>query len=731
MNNPLITIIIPIYNVAPYLRECLDSVINQTYKNLDIILVDDGSTDESLNIALEYLNKDERIFLISKENGGLSSARNAGLEFIKGTKLRSFFEDNNEENIISFTSTHTFEKNTKILKKEDIKLNFVQIQKRYIKTNLENINDFIIQELPNTIIHFLDSDDYLLQDCIELCVKEMIEKDLDICVYNFEKFPKQHFNNTSCFNETFFADKAIKILIKNNLYNFAFACYGSFKVHILNQYNLRFTHGIYHEDHDFGTILFCLAGSIFYIKKPLMVYRIRENSITNFNKNKFPKQLPKNLNILQPYFSSYEDLREYFRSYCFCLIALNIYNFYIKTNNLDSKEKKFLKKTCNKYNYLYIEKYYPKDYLGFIKLLKLNGYKNLFLTKIYTDIRFILRQPKKINLFLTNKITNKIYFYNSFTKNISQLIPIKSLRRKVRNHIAYKMEHPKVSSYLQINYINPFIKGEIPQFSFEKKYHFKNDKIIWQFWYQGKDQTSLAIQKCFKSIQKHMGDEYTIIILDKDTIKDYLDFPLIIEEKLKNNFFGEKTITFFSDLLRVSLLATYGGIWCDANIFLSDKIPQELCKEDFFAFERSKTKPSKERLDKLAKSGYFSYGYFNWNEDFKVKILNSFLISKPNSKNTQAMKDILMYYWLNEHDKSNFYYFTFQIIFELLKNYNYTNKTYKDMSDIECHLLQFYAKEKFDENLWKSIQNQSFLHKLTHFRTIKKDSMIDKVILQS
>ncbi|MBF7046561.1 glycosyltransferase family 2 protein, partial [Campylobacter volucris] len=106
MNNPLITIIIPIYNVAPYLRECLDSAINQTYKNLDIILVDDGSTDESLDIALEYLNKDERIFLISKENGGQASARNTGLEFIKGTKLRTFFEDNNEENIISFTSTH-------------------------------------------------------------------------------------------------------------------------------------------------------------------------------------------------------------------------------------------------------------------------------------------------------------------------------------------------------------------------------------------------------------------------------------------------------------------------------------------------------------------------------------------------------------------------------------------------------------------------------------------------
>ncbi|EAM0391635.1 glycosyltransferase family 2 protein, partial [Campylobacter jejuni] len=125
MNNPLISIIIPIYNVAPYLKECLDSVINQSYKNLDIVLVDDGSDDGSLDIALEYLNKDKRIFLISKENGGLSSARNMGLEFIKGTELRSFFEDDKEQDIISFTSTHTFDKNTKIISKETIKSNFI------------------------------------------------------------------------------------------------------------------------------------------------------------------------------------------------------------------------------------------------------------------------------------------------------------------------------------------------------------------------------------------------------------------------------------------------------------------------------------------------------------------------------------------------------------------------------------------------------------------------------
>ncbi|EKQ0817979.1 glycosyltransferase family 2 protein, partial [Campylobacter jejuni] len=106
-----ISVIIPIYNVEKYLDKCLKSVINQTYKNLDIILVDDGSIDNSLNIAKEYAKKDERIFLITKENGGLSSARNAGLEFIKGTKLRDFFE--NEENIISYKQSNTFKNSTK------------------------------------------------------------------------------------------------------------------------------------------------------------------------------------------------------------------------------------------------------------------------------------------------------------------------------------------------------------------------------------------------------------------------------------------------------------------------------------------------------------------------------------------------------------------------------------------------------------------------------------------
>lgn len=82
--NELVSIIIPIYNVQKYLKKCLDSVINQKYKNLEIILINDGSTDNSLDIAINYKNKDKRIKLFSQTNQGLSAARNTGLKNATG-----------------------------------------------------------------------------------------------------------------------------------------------------------------------------------------------------------------------------------------------------------------------------------------------------------------------------------------------------------------------------------------------------------------------------------------------------------------------------------------------------------------------------------------------------------------------------------------------------------------------------------------------------------------------
>ncbi len=83
-NNELITIIVPVYNVEKYLCKCIDSVLIQTYKNFELVIIDDGSTDNSGNICDTYKNKDNRIRVIHKENGGLSDARNFGIENAHG-----------------------------------------------------------------------------------------------------------------------------------------------------------------------------------------------------------------------------------------------------------------------------------------------------------------------------------------------------------------------------------------------------------------------------------------------------------------------------------------------------------------------------------------------------------------------------------------------------------------------------------------------------------------------
>ena len=87
MNNNKVSIIIPVYNVESYIDECLNSVVNQTYQNLEIILVDDGSPDKCPQICDNWAEKDYRIKVVHKKNGGLSSARNAGMDVATGSFL--------------------------------------------------------------------------------------------------------------------------------------------------------------------------------------------------------------------------------------------------------------------------------------------------------------------------------------------------------------------------------------------------------------------------------------------------------------------------------------------------------------------------------------------------------------------------------------------------------------------------------------------------------------------
>ena len=101
VNYPLVSVIVPVYNMEKYLSRCVDSITEQSYKNLEIILVDDGSTDQSPEICENYAMKDSRIKVVHKKNGGLGPARNTGLENASGEYI-SFIDSDDwiKENMI-------------------------------------------------------------------------------------------------------------------------------------------------------------------------------------------------------------------------------------------------------------------------------------------------------------------------------------------------------------------------------------------------------------------------------------------------------------------------------------------------------------------------------------------------------------------------------------------------------------------------------------------------------
>lgn len=105
--NDLISIIVPIYNIELYINRCVESIVNQIYKNLEIILVDDGSNDKSGDICDDWVKVDSRIKVIHKKNGGLSDARNAGLDIAKGDYIAfvdgdDFIDANMYQDMLNF-----------------------------------------------------------------------------------------------------------------------------------------------------------------------------------------------------------------------------------------------------------------------------------------------------------------------------------------------------------------------------------------------------------------------------------------------------------------------------------------------------------------------------------------------------------------------------------------------------------------------------------------------------
>lgn len=215
INNIKITVIIPVYNVEKYLKQCLDSVYAQTFKQFEVIAVDDGSTDHSSQILEKY----DKLILVKKENGGLSSARNAGLQLAKG------------EYILFLDSDDYIEETTL----EDI----------YYNAEKENADHIIIN-------HQCFSD----KSNVVLC----------------ERFLKGKYQGIYKGKELFCR------MVKENEF-LSGAPYHIIKRENLEKNNMRFLEGVIHEDELFGFQCYMNTDRVLVLDKPYYHYRIRENSI--------------------------------------------------------------------------------------------------------------------------------------------------------------------------------------------------------------------------------------------------------------------------------------------------------------------------------------------------------------------------------------------------------------------------------------------------------------------
>ena len=215
MNNDLkVSIILPVYNTEKYLPKCLDSIQAQTLKEIEIICINDGSTDNSLNILKEYADRDSRFKIISQTNSGQSAARNKGLDFATG-KYVGFVDS--DDYIEPGMYEKLFKNATE--NKSDISLCSMSTYTQTTGVFNTNVRYFSLNIFPSSfdgkVFNYKDTDNFLFRICVSPCnklYKKELIKDNNI------SFPEGlFFEDNVFFYETFMLAKRIS-LIRDNLY---------------------------------------------------------------------------------------------------------------------------------------------------------------------------------------------------------------------------------------------------------------------------------------------------------------------------------------------------------------------------------------------------------------------------------------------------------------------------------------------------------------------------------
>lgn len=296
--------------------------------------------------------------------------------------------------------------------------------------------------------------------------------------------------------------------------------------------------------------------------------------------------------------------------------------------------------------------------------------------------------------------------FHSFVRSLSRLLPTRLWLYLRQRPIL--QEQAAVAAYWA-PLIARWEAGELTHYALQPKQELHGQRIIWQYWGQGYDPSSMpeVVRIAMASVD-YYAEDWRIIRLSDETLHEWIELPDFVQQRLREG--GGFNRTFLSDLLRVALLATYGGVWLDATILLTAPLPEALSEADFFAYQRDSREPDQ----LLWRSSY--YRYYGFAPEYRVRMLNSILFARtPGHPIYTALLDFLLYYW--EHERYIRDYFFFQILFhELVQQGSLAGANCPLVSDTLPHLVQkklatpSYSRHSFD---W--IFDHQALHKMSYY----------------
>lgn len=271
--------------------------------------------------------------------------------------------------------------------------------------------------------------------------------------------------------------------------------------------------------------------------------------------------------------------------------------------------------------------------------------------------------------------------------------------------------HAVVATYWD-GVLEKYVNGDIEKYSLHAKKKIDNsERIIWQYWGQGFSNNDVPemVQMCFDSVDKYKGN-YEVVRLCDENLHEYIEFPEDVWNKYCTGIVGA---THFTDLIRIALLATYGGVWLDATILLTDTLEDKLANNDWFLYQRDFNQE-----DKKLWSRTYAY-YFGWHKDFKVRMFSSVIYSKPATMVLNDLFQLMLYYWKTENGIKD--YFFFQILFTQYME-KYPERNCPIVSDCLPNMLQNYITGSYRKYSITEILKMVPIHKLS-YKTVSVDNI--------